>query len=104
MGIAERIERSSESRGRLAQYAVIAAGVVLIAGAANVAAVIVLPLVASLLLCVMLWPMRQWLSRWLPAWAAAIACCAVMIVVLLIVLGWVSYASVSIAEEFQSSQ
>lgn len=104
MGPAARVERASESRRRLAHYAVIAAGIVLVAGAANIAAVVVLPIVAGLFLCAMLWPLRRWLSRWMPSWIAAMACCTLLIAVMLVVIGWASYASVSAAEQFRSSQ
>jgi predicted PurR-regulated permease PerM len=104
IGNAARIERSSESRRRLSQYALIAGGIVLVAGAANIAAVVVVPIVASLFLCVLLWPLRRWLSRWMPSWVAAMACSAVLIGVMLVVIGWASYASVSAAEQFRASQ
>lgn len=96
--------RPSDKTGRLARYAVIAAGVVLVAWAANIAAVVVLPIVASLLLCVMFWPVRMWMSRWVPGWVAAVACCGAMIVTAVAFVGLASYATVSAAEQFLESK
>ncbi|MFU8827969.1 MAG: AI-2E family transporter [Phycisphaerales bacterium] len=94
----------SHQSERLARYAVIAVAIVAVGGALNLAAVAVLPVVAAMLLCVMLWPLRAWLTRWLPAWLAATACCLIVILMALTVVGWAFYASMAMAEQFGSSQ
>lgn len=89
---------------RVGQAAVLAIGVVVVVGAMHVAAVAIVPIVASLLLCGMLWPIRAWLARRMPAWLAAGLCTAILVVALALVVGWGWYAAEAAAEEFRSSR
>lgn len=84
--------------------AVLAIAVVTLFFALNAAAVVVMPIVASLLLCALFWPLRRAVSRVLPAWAGAAACTLVMTLFIGAVIGWASYASVQVADQFESSR
>ncbi len=88
----------------ISRVALLVVAVVVLAGAMKVAAVAVLPIVASLLLCALFWPMRTWLSRRMPAWLAAAACSFVIFLALLLVAGWAWYASGSAARQFNASE
>lgn len=83
---------------------IIAIAAVVVLGALHIAAVAVLPIVVSLILCALFWPVREWLTRWMPAWIGAALCSVVMVAVLAAVVGWGWYASDSATETFRESQ
>jgi AI-2 transport protein TqsA len=84
--------------------AVVAIAVVVVASALNFAAVAAVPIVVSLVLTLMLWPLRQWLCRFIWSWASALLCSLLLLVGAGAVLGWGWYAADSAAEEFSASQ
>lgn len=86
------------------RIALVAIAAVVVAGALNVAAIAILPVVAALLLCLMFWPVRQWLARVMPRWIAAAVCCVLMTAVLGAIGGWGWYAGVRAIDRFEQSQ
>lgn len=100
----EAIDHGKSLEVRAVRPAIIVIGIVVLAGGLKVAAVAVLPIVASLLLCLMFWPLREWLCRWMPAWLSAFLCCAVLVVTLATVAGLGWYASDKAVEKFRESK
>jgi AI-2 transport protein TqsA len=98
------IHQSSERLGVTSRVALVAVSVVVVGGAAKIGAVVCIPIVASLLLCLMLWPTYRWMRGALPRWVAA-GICSVATALALIGAGlWGWYAADSAASQFRSSE
>jgi predicted PurR-regulated permease PerM len=86
------------------RIALLLVALVVVAGALKLAAIAILPVVAALLLCLLLWPLRRVLARVMPRWIAAGLCCLVLAVMLLAVGGWGWYAVDRALDRFEGSR
>jgi predicted PurR-regulated permease PerM len=92
------------SLSRVASVGVIVIAVLITIAALNLAAVAALPLVASLLLAVLLWPVQKRLSRIMPRFAAATVCAVLMLAVVGVIIGWAWYATDATLEQFSENR
>ncbi len=83
--------------------AVVVIAAIAVAAALHLAAVAAIPIVASLLLCLLLWPLRSALARRMPSVVAAAACSLLIGLALALFVGAATYAGARAVEQFRSS-